>query len=68
MKENNHTENQQTTTVAPVFLANIVKDNPELEKDATFLGNLGTILSTSDTSDKFILFMNNFKRNYIAAR
>ena len=46
----------------------MVKDNPELEKDAIFLDNLGTLLSTSDTSDKFIPFMSNFKRNYIAAR
>ena len=66
--EQSQTENQQTTTVAPVLLASIVKDNPELEKDAIFLDNLGTLLSTSDTSDKFVPFMNNFKRNYIAAR
>ena len=66
--EQSQTENQQTTTVAPVLLASIVKDNPELEKDAIFLNNLGTLLSTSDTSDKFIPFMNNFKWNYIAAR
>ena len=66
--EQSQTENQQTTTVASVLLASIVKDNREPEKDAIFLDNLGTRLSTSDTSDKFIPFMNNFKRNYIAAR
>ena len=65
--EQSQTENQQTTTVAAVLLARIVKDNPELEKDAISLDNLGTPLSTSDTSDKFIPFMNNFKQNYIAA-
>ena len=66
--EQSQTENQQTPTVAPVFLGSIVKNNPKLEKDAIFLHNLGTLLSTSDTSDKFIPFLNNFKRNYIAAR
>ena len=66
--EQSQTENQQTTTAAPVLLASIVKDNPELKKDAIFLDNLGILLSTSDTSDKFIPFMNHFKRDYIAAR
>lgn len=66
--QQSQTENQQTTTAAPVLLASVIKDNPELEKDATFLDNLGTLLSTSDTSDKFMPFMNSFKRNYIVAR
>ena len=65
--EQSQTENEQTTTVAPALLASIVKDNPELEKDAIFLDNLGTLLSNTDTSNKFIPFMNNFKQNYIAA-
>ena len=58
--EQSQTENQQTTTVASVILASIAKDNPEPEKDAILLDNLATLLSTSDTSDKFIPFMNNF--------
>ena len=66
--EQSQTDNEQTITVAPALLASIVKDNPELEKDAIFLDNLGTLLSNSDTSNKFIPFMNNFKQNYIAAR
>ena len=66
--EQSQTENQQNTTVAPVLLASIVKENSELGKDAISLDNLGTLFSPSDTSDKFIAFMNNFKRNYIAAR
>ena len=66
--EQSQTENQQTTTAAPVLLASIVKDNPELEKDAIFIDNLVTLLFTSHTSDKFIPFMNKFKWNYIAGR
>ena len=65
--EQSQTKNHQTTTVTPVLLASIVKDNTELEKDAIFLDNLVTLLSTSHTSDKFIPFMNKFKWNYIAA-
>ena len=52
MKENNH---RQKINKPPLLLASIVKDNPEPEKDAIFLDNLGTLLSTSDTFDKFIL-------------
>ena len=66
--EQSLTENEQTTTVAPVLLVSIIKDKPDLEKNAIFLDNLGTPLSTSDTSGEIIPFMNNFKRNYIAAR
>ena len=51
-----------------MILADLCQGNPELKKDATFLDTLGTMLANSETSKQFLPFLNNFKRNYIAAR
>ena len=51
-----------------MILADLCQGNPELKKDAAFLDTLGTTLANSETSKQFLPFLNNFKRNYIAAR
>ena len=51
-----------------MILADLCQGNPELKKDAAFLDTLGTMLANSETSKQFLSFLNNFKRNYIAAR
>ena len=64
--------NQPPTTPveppAPVILADLYKGNPELKKDAAFPDTVGTMLANSKTSKQFLPFLNDFKRNYIAAR
>ena len=43
-------------------------ENSTLKIDPAFLDGLGTFLFTADASNKFLLFQNNFKRNYIYPR
>ena len=41
--------------------------NSAFKKDASFLDSLGIPLSTTETSSKFLLSLNSFKRNYYIA-
>ena len=66
--ENNQPPTTPVESTAPVILADFCEGNPELKKDAAFLDTLGTMLTNSETSKQFLPFLNNFKRNYIAAR
>ena len=51
-----------------MIFADLCERNPELKKDAVFLNTLCTIFANSQTSKQFLPFLNNFTRNYIAAR
>ena len=66
--ENNQPPTTPVEPPAPMILTDFCEGNPELKKDAAFLDTLGTMLANSETSKQFLPFLNNFKRNYIAAR
>ena len=59
---------QETVSPVPIYLGNLCEENSDIKKDAVFVDNLGKILSNAETSDKFLPFINIFKRSYIAAR
>ena len=66
--ENNQPPTTPVRPTAPVILADLCEGNLELKKDAAFFDTLGTMVANSETSKQFLPFLNNFKRNYIAAR
>ena len=51
-----------------MLLADLCPEDSELKKDTSFLDDLGKWLLTAETSIHFLPFMNNFKKNYVAAR
>ena len=66
--ENNQPPTTPVEPPTPVILAGLCEGNPESKKDAAFVDTLGTMLANSEISKQFLPFLNNFKRNYIAAR
>ena len=64
----NPQEGQSSSLSVPILLADSCPEDSEWKKDASFLDDLGKWLLTAETSIHFLPFMNNFKKNYVAAR
>ena len=64
----NNQEGQSSSSSVPILLADSCPEDSELKKDASFLDDLGKWILTAETSIHFLPFMNNFKKNYVAAR
>ena len=59
---------QSSSSSVPILLANSRPEDSELKKDASFLDDSGKWLFTTEISIHFLSFLNNFKKNYVAAR
>ena len=64
----NTQESQSSSTSVSILPADSCPEDPELKKDASFLDDLGKWLLTAETLIHFLLFMNNFKKSYVADR
>ena len=64
----NPQEGQSSSSSVPILLVDSCPEHSELKKDTSFLDDLGKWLSIVETSIHFLPLMNNFKKNYVAAR
>ena len=64
----NTQEGQSSSSSVSILPADSCPEDSELKKDASFLDDLGKWLLTVETLIHFLLFMNNFKKSYVADR